>query len=105
MQQFAALGYIEDPGANKEKQEESADLEAKYNIAQTYLWKRQPDRALPLLEEMVRRRPWDDRFLAHLALCYFQNGYLQQAERIIAAVSDGSEPGTASMMLLSARIK
>jgi predicted AlkP superfamily phosphohydrolase/phosphomutase/predicted Zn-dependent protease len=105
MQQFAALGYIEDPGANKEKQEESADLEAKYNVAQTYLWKRQPDRALPLLEEMVRRRPWEDRFLAHLALCYFQNGYLKQAERIIAAVSDGSELGTASIMLLSARIK
>ena len=38
MQQFAALGYIEDPGADKEKQEESADIEAKYNIARTYLW-------------------------------------------------------------------
>ncbi len=42
MQQFAALGYIEDPGADKEKQAESADIEAKYNISRTYLWKNQP---------------------------------------------------------------
>jgi tetratricopeptide (TPR) repeat protein len=105
MQQFAALGYIEDPGADKKKQEESAEIEAKYNIAQTHLWKRQPDRALPLLDEIVRRRPWEDRFLAHLALSYFQTGYLKQAERIVAAVSDGSESGSASMMLLSAKIK
>ena len=39
MQQFAALGYIEDPGADKEKQAESAEIEAKYNVARTYLWK------------------------------------------------------------------
>ena len=39
MQQFAALGYIEDPGADKEKKAESAEIEAKYNIARTYFGK------------------------------------------------------------------
>ena len=63
MQQFAALGYIEDPGADKEKAAESAEIEAKYNVARTYLWKNRPDQAQPLLEEIVRRRPWEDRFL------------------------------------------
>ena len=43
MQQFAALGYIEDPGADKEKAAESAEIEAKYNVARTYLWKGQPE--------------------------------------------------------------
>jgi predicted AlkP superfamily phosphohydrolase/phosphomutase/tetratricopeptide (TPR) repeat protein len=105
MQQFAALGYIEDPGADKQKQEESADIEAKYNISRTYLWKKQPDRALPLLEEIVRRRPWEDRFLTQLAACYFQNGYLRQAERLLAATSDDSEPDNAGTMLLLAKIK
>ena len=76
MQQFAALGYIEDPGADKEKAAESAEIEAKYNVARTYLWKGQPDQARPLLEEIVRRRPWEDRFLRQLAPCYFQGGYL-----------------------------
>ena len=105
MQQFAALGYIEDPGVDKEKAAESADIEAKYNISRTYLWKNQPDRALPLLEEIVRRRPWEDRFLSHLAVCYFQNGYLLQAENVISAMSDNGAPEHALTMLLLAKIK
>ena len=94
MQQFAALGYIEDPGADKEKAAESAEIEAKYNVARTYLWKGRPDQARPLLEEIVRRRPWEDRFLTQLAACYFQGGYLAQAERVLFAIADGGEPDT-----------
>ncbi|MGH8094271.1 MAG: alkaline phosphatase family protein [Chthoniobacterales bacterium] len=105
MQQFAALGYIEHPGADKEKAAESADIEAKYNLARTYLWKGRPDEARPLLEEIVRRRPWEDRFLMQLASCYFQAGFLAQSERLLFAVADGGEPDTANTMLLWARIK
>ena len=105
MQQFAALGYIEDPSADKEKMAESADIEAKYNVARTHLWKNRPDHAQPLLEEIVRRRPWEDRFLTQLAACYYQGGYLAQAERVLFAIADGAEPDTAGMTLLWARIK
>ncbi|PYK39504.1 MAG: hypothetical protein DME60_09700 [Verrucomicrobia bacterium] len=105
MQQFAALGYIEDPGADKEKAAESAEIEAKYNIARTYLWKGQPEQARPLLEEIVRRRPWEERFLMQLAACYFQAGYLAQAERVLLAIADGKEPDTAVTKLLWAQIK
>ena len=45
MQQFAALGYIEDPGADKEKAAESAEIEAKFNVARTLLWKGRADQA------------------------------------------------------------
>jgi predicted AlkP superfamily phosphohydrolase/phosphomutase/Tfp pilus assembly protein PilF len=105
MQQFAALGYIEDPTEDKEKAAESADIEAKYNVARTYLWKNRPDQAQPLLEEIVRRRPWEDRFLHQLASCYFQAGYLAQTERLLCAIADGEEPDTASGKLLWARVK
>ena len=105
MQQFAALGYIEDPSADKEKQAESADIEGKYNVARTYLWKSQPDKARPLLEEIVRQRPWEDRFLSQLIACYFKLGYLRQAERLIALMSDNGEPTHAPTMLQRARIK
>src|SRR5712671_804626 len=105
MQQFAALGYIEDPSQDKEKAAESADIEAKYNVARTYLWKNRPDQAQPLLEEIVRRRPWEDRFLTQLAACYYQDGYLAQTERVLFAIADGAEPGTAGMTLLWGRIK
>src|SRR5882724_7431144 len=105
MQQFAALGYIEDPSADKEKMAESSEIEAKYNVARTYLWKNRPDQAQPLLEDIVRRRPWEDRFLTQLAVCYYQGGYLAQAERVLFAMADGAEPGAAGMSLLWAKIK
>jgi len=105
MQQFAALGYIEDPGADKEKAAESADIEAKYNVARTLLWKGQPEAARPILEEIVRRRPWEDRFLHQLASCYFQGGYLAQTERLLCAISDDHEPDSAGGKLLWARVK
>jgi tetratricopeptide (TPR) repeat protein len=105
MQQFAALGYIEDPSADKEKMAESAEIEAKYNVARTYLWKNRTDQAQLLLEEIVSRRPWEDRFLTQLAVCYFQGGYLAQAERVLFAIADGAEPGAAGMSLLWAKIK
>ncbi len=105
MQQFAALGYIEDPGADKEKAAESAEIEAKYNVSRTLLWKGDAEQARGLLEEIVRRRPWEDRFLSLLASCYFQGGYFTQAERLLAAIADGEEAETASTGLLWARIK
>src|SRR4249919_2315911 len=100
MQQFAALGYIEDPSADKEKMAESAEIEAKYNVSRTYLRKNRPDQALPLLEEIIRHRPWEDRFLHQLASCYFQEGYLAQTERLLCAIADGKEPDSASGELL-----
>jgi tetratricopeptide (TPR) repeat protein len=105
MQQFAALGYIEDPGADKEKVAASAEIEAKYNIARTYLWKGRPDQARPLLEEIVRQRPWEDRFLGQLAGCYFQGGYLRQAEHVLAAITDDKEPDNPATLLLLAKIR
>ena len=105
MQQFAALGYIDDPGADKEKQAEAAEVEGKYNISRTYIWKNQCDRAQPLLEELVRRRPWEDRFLYQLAACYFQAGYLRQADRVLRAIYDGSEPDHVSAFLMLAKIE
>ena len=105
MQQFAALGYIEDPGADKEKAAESAGIECKYNVARTLLWKGETEAARPLLEEIVRQRPWEDRFLHQLASCYFQGGYLAQTERLLCAMTDGGEPDSAGGKLLWARVK
>lgn len=105
MKQFAALGYIEDPGADKEKQAESAEIEAKYNLARTLAWKNQPDRALPLLEDIARRRPWEDRFLSQLAYAYFQAGYMRQADRVLSAAYDFEGSQDAQLLLQWSRVK
>ena len=105
MQQFAALGYIEDPKADKQKQAESAEIEAKYNLARLLLWKEQTDPALPLLTDLVWRRPWEDRFLNQLAFAYYQAGYLRQADRLLSASYEFSEVTNAPMLVQWARVK
>ena len=105
MEQFAALGYIENPGADKQKQAESAEIEAKFNLARTLTWKGEAARALPLMEDIVRRRPWEDRFLSMLADTYFQAGYLRQAERLLALAYDSAEGRSPALLLGRARIK
>lgn len=105
MEQFAALGYIENPSEDKDKQAASATIESKYNLAQVYLWKGDADRAIPLLEEIVRLRPWEERFLHRLAAAYFRGGYLGQSERVISAIGDGESPRASATALLLAQIR
>ena len=38
LQQFIALGYVDDPGADKEKQYENAEIECHYNVARSYMF-------------------------------------------------------------------
>jgi tetratricopeptide (TPR) repeat protein len=105
MQQFAALGYIENPGASKEKQAESAEIEAKYNLARNLMWKTRADQAIPLFEEILTQRPWEDRFIIQLATAYFQNGDIQLAEKLLTRAYDITKPDNATVMLLWGRIK
>lgn len=105
MQQFAALGYIEDPNADSAKQAESAEIEAKYNLSLTHLWKNRPEQAIPLLEEVTRRRPWEDRFLIQLAAAYFRGGYFKQTERLLTAAYDLEATDSAMAVLLFGRVK
>jgi len=83
LQQFVALGYIEDPGDDKQKAAENAEIECNYNVARTLLWSGKVDEAKPLLEGIVRKRNWEVRFWSLLANCYFQGGYYRQAEKVI----------------------
>jgi predicted AlkP superfamily phosphohydrolase/phosphomutase/tetratricopeptide (TPR) repeat protein len=106
MQQFAALGYIDDPDADKEKQFVDADVELKYNLARNYLWTKQVDQALTLFEEIARKRPWETRYLTHLADCYYQAGYLRQAERVLrASFADISKVPNPTVLLTWAKLQ
>ncbi len=88
LQQFVALGYIDDQGDNKEKQYESADIEGKYNLARCLMWQNRNDEARPLLEEILLRSPWENRFIIQLADCYLRAGYLDQAAELIEQAFD-----------------
>lgn len=88
MRQFVALGYIEAPGDTKEEQAASADIEAKYNLARNLNWCARHDEAVPLLLELVRRSPWETRFIAQLARCAVAAGNFTMARRIVESAYD-----------------
>ena len=47
LKQFVVLGYIDDPGDDKEKQQESADNESKYNLARSLIFASEPAMQFP----------------------------------------------------------
>ena len=105
LQQFVALGYIEDPGEDKEKAAEDADIEAKYNLSRSLLWTRQSDKVIEIMEDVCKRRPWETRFLNVLAQAYYASGYLQQGERLIAATYPAGVKTPAGIKVLLGDIK
>lgn len=104
LEQFVALGYIEDQSGDKEKLAQSARIESQYNLARQFLFVRRADEAIELLEDIVRQRPWELRFLVVLAHAYFHAGYLRQSIRLIERTYPNNRypPG---MLVLLGKIK
>jgi len=70
LEQFVALGYIQRPSDDQRKATEVAIREQNYNLARVYLDARSYVEALPLLEELAKKNPYQLRFAQHLAQCY-----------------------------------
>jgi tetratricopeptide (TPR) repeat protein len=83
--QLVALGYVEDSKGNAQLAAESARIEAAYNLAQVYLATHQAERAVPLLAENLRRRPWESRFIHQLALSLVKSNRPGQCIELLQA--------------------
>ncbi|MEM9414371.1 MAG: alkaline phosphatase family protein [Planctomycetota bacterium] len=105
LNQFVALGYIDDPGADKEKQFESAEIECDYNLAQNYMFVSKPEMAIPLFEKLVAHSPWEDRFIQQLAQAYQRAGRLQAALSLIEKAYDIEKTKLIAMRVLYAELK
>ena len=81
--QLVALGYIEDPGEDREKAVTGTVNEAHYNLAQSYIDANRHADALALLEELWEAEPDELRFGNRLAHCYQTLGRLTDFRRTI----------------------
>lgn len=86
--QFVALGYIEDPVEDKDKQFISAEIECMYNLARNYMFVGRPEEAVHLLEELVHRSPWESRFIVQLIQACQKAGMRKQAADLIESAFD-----------------
>ncbi len=81
--QFAALGYIDDPGKDKAHAGDEAEFENEYNLAEVYLSTGRPAQAVPLLEGLVNKAPWESRYIHQLANAYLKADYFQAAHDLL----------------------
>ncbi len=81
LQQFAALGYIEDPSLDRGA---GVKLESQYNASQVLLSSGRALEAVEVMEKLVQARPWESRYLHQLANAYLKAGYYLAADRLLA---------------------
>jgi tetratricopeptide (TPR) repeat protein len=84
--QLVALGYIEDPGAERAAAVAKTVREMHYNLAQSYLDAHRYSEALPLLEQLWDEAPDELRFAHRLADCCRTLGRLADCRRTITAL-------------------
>lgn len=103
MKQFAALGYINDPGQDRARMAESVRLENAFNLSQVLLSKGEFAQAVQDLEPVVRARPWETRFVHQLANAYLRAGQFRRADELLAAAypvgPDQPDPPMVAWML------
>jgi tetratricopeptide (TPR) repeat protein len=104
LQQFVALGYIEKPEADAEKAAARSEREARYNLAQSLLDARRPAEALPLLEELHVAEPARMFLSFTLANCYLGLGRVADCRRIVEALAQDKDAGTAAIGQAQARL-
>lgn len=85
IQQFVALGYIEEPDKDADKAAAQTDRENRWNLARSYLHGGAIELAIPVLERLVDETPDRRDFTLMLANCLQYCGFLEEAEQLICA--------------------
>ncbi|HMO13009.1 MAG TPA: alkaline phosphatase family protein [Pirellulaceae bacterium] len=104
LKQFAALGYIDDPSEDREKQAKDAEIECQYNLARVYISLRKYQDALTILTDLVRESPWENRFIVLQAECYLMANYALQAKRVIDSAFNLETTHLSNLLLLYSKI-
>jgi len=83
LQQLIELGYIADPGEDKEAAIKSTLDENNYNLARAYLNGQQWDEGVAVLEKLYEENPTVLRFANYLANAYLNVGKFKKAREVV----------------------
>ncbi len=95
LDQFVALGYIEEVSENPTQAAAETNRENKWNLARACMHGGRMEQALPLLEEIYAGYPQRNDFAQLLSRCQIRLGLLDEAEKTAEAMleSFGSNEG------------
>lgn len=86
LEQLVQLGYIEDPGEDKQKAVEKTITESQYNLGRVYIGSNRYQLALPIFEELYKKNPDEVRFAQRLAACYQQLKETKKCKKLIGEI-------------------
>ncbi len=101
MQQLIDLGYIEDPGDNKERAIEQTMKTNKYFLARSFINGGRVEDAVPLYEELWEEYRDNSRFGIRLANAYMNVDRIEEARQIVDDVFELKLNDTPSLHVLS----
>lgn len=82
LRQLVDLGYVEDPGADRQEAERRCYRELRFNLARAYVDGNRHADSIPILEELTEQAPGELRFLNQLAFSYLSVERVADARRI-----------------------
>jgi tetratricopeptide (TPR) repeat protein len=88
LEQFVALGYIDEIPADPGKAAAETNRENDWNIARACMYGQRYAEALPLLENCFHAAPFRTDYAQVLATCQMQLGLLDQADATVATASE-----------------
>jgi predicted AlkP superfamily phosphohydrolase/phosphomutase/tetratricopeptide (TPR) repeat protein len=88
LETFAALGYIDAQQEPPDQRVRSTLRENNWSLARAMLDGGKPERALPILEDLIHENPERQDFAQRLARCQAALGLAEEARATLAAVSE-----------------
>ncbi len=99
IEQFAALGYLEKPTGNPNRDAAQVDRENRWSLARALMDGGRYIKALPLLEDLHHEAPERTDFAQLLARCQIRLGLLDEAQQSMDAILETSGNAPVAAML------
>ncbi len=100
LEQFVALGYIDEISADPTEAADETNRENKWNLARACLYGGKYELALPLLEDCFTSYPERTDYAQLLARCQFQLGLLDEAEETLEVCLEGFGHNEAARLVM-----
>jgi predicted AlkP superfamily phosphohydrolase/phosphomutase/tetratricopeptide (TPR) repeat protein len=100
LDQFVALGYIDEVASDPTAAADETNRENKWNLARACLYGGKYELALPLLEDCFTAFPERTDYAQLLAKCQFQLGLLDEAEATLEVCLEGFGPSEAARLVM-----
>lgn len=104
MQQLIELGYIENPGEEKNKGAEHAVKEAQFNLVKSYLSIHNYEEAYKIITKLQHDNPSDIRFSKYLLTCLNKMGKHKEGRVLINKIKSSNTAYTDSFAMIEGRI-